>query len=202
MTKNLLAALAFAILPQLASAQAHVELTPSFNSVAQGETFSVLVHGQGFNTTPAGLVVDNFQGGQSVAFSFDASKLELLSVNVDTGWSFRRLPGTINNVAGTLTGMAFLASPALVPQGPDYAFNFATLQFRALDAGDASIAVTGGTFVGRVAGQAAQRVNPTLDTTLVTVTAVVPEPGTAWMLMAGALGLVALGKRRGAVLRD
>ncbi len=195
MIKTLLAAaaLALAALPQQASAQAHVELSPSFSEVAQGQVFSVELHGMGFNTTPAGLTIDNFQGAQNVALSFDASRLELLSVEVDTSWTFRRLPGTINNTAGTLTGMAFLASPALVPQGPDYAFAFATLQFKALSAGEANIAVTGGQFVGKVGGLAARQINPTMDSTVVSV---VPEPAAAWLLLAGLLTVGGVSRRR------
>lgn len=195
MIKSFIAAatLALAALPQLANAQAHVELSPSFSSVAQGQTFSVVLHGLGFNTTPAGATIDNLQGGQNVALSFDASRLELLSVSVDSSWTFRRLPGTINNVAGTLTGMAFLASPAQVPQGPGFGFNFATLTFKALSGGDASIAVTGGQFVGRVAGQAARPINPTLDSTVVSV---VPEPAAAWLMLAGFAAVAGVARRR------
>jgi len=200
MLKPLIAALAITLAPQLAWSTAQVKLTPSQTSVMVGDSFSVLVQGVGFDKTPTNAVIDNFQGGQNVAFTFNNAALELLSVTVDTAWTFRRLPGTINNTAGTLKSLTFLASPALVTTGPDYSFNFATLQFKALAPGTGSVLATGGSFVGKVAGAAAKSINPTLGSTSVMVTSVVPEPGSAALLLAG-MGVVGLLMRRRAAGR-
>lgn len=186
-TLTLIAGLALAALPHLAQANAQVVLTPSQPSVLEGDSFTVLVRGVGFDSTPAGTVINNFQGGQNISLTFDHLLLELVSVTVNPTWTFRSLPGTINNGAGTLTGVTFLASPALVPTGPDYGFDLVTLHFRALYDGAAHIALTGGTFVGKVGGVAAKQISPVLGATDVTVAATtpVPEPDSRWLMAAG-----------------
>ncbi|MEJ6003878.1 PEP-CTERM sorting domain-containing protein [Paucibacter soli] len=198
--KALIAVAALAAAPHLASAQAQVTLSAASQTVDVGDTFSLLVDGLGFNTTPANLPINNFQGGQNVAFSFDASILELLSVSIDPIWSFRALPGTIDNAAGKLTGVTFLVTPALVPAGPDYSFHFATLQFRALGAGTGHVAVTGGTFVGKVNNQAARSIAPTLGSAEVNVVSV-PEPSTYALMLAGIVAVGSVARRRSASSR-
>ncbi|MDC8772872.1 FxDxF family PEP-CTERM protein [Roseateles albus] len=192
MMKSIIAGFSLAALSVAAHAAPEVKLQPSFNSVAVGQEFEVSVNALGFGTTSGGLTIDNFTGGQKLDFTFQSSKLQVLSVTIDPRWTFTtgNKVGTIDNVNGTLKGVAFGVFPATT----DDDFAIATIKVRAIGAGNATLDLTNGTFIGKVNNKAGQAIAATMGQADVVVTAV-PEPQTLAMLLAG-LGFVGFVARR------
>lgn len=184
--RHLFCACTLAFASQGAMALPTIDLTPSASSVMVGDTFTLMLQGTGFDLTSDSKVIDNVTGGQKFNLSFASGVLEIVSVSIDSGWTFTsgNKTGTINNTAGTLTGLAFGTFPATTADS----FAIAQITFRALDAGSGMIALTGGEIAAKVAGISGVKILPSLDSTMV---AVVPEPAEWGMLLAG-LGLIGL----------
>jgi hypothetical protein len=164
-----------------------------------GESFEVLVRGEGFGHTLVGQVIDNVSGGQKFALHFDASLFELETVSIDGRWGFAaaRKLGSVDAVAGVLSGVGFGSFPAVV----DDSFGIGTLRFRALKAGEGEIGITGGEIVGRVAGASGKLIPVSFEPLNVQIAAVpIPEPGT-WALLVGGLGLLAWRTRQSGMTR-
>jgi hypothetical protein len=187
-------------LPALAAHAAPlVRATGPAGPVASGATFQLQLDGSGFDQTDGGQVIDNVTGGQAFALQFDASRLAIESVQIDPHWNFATAnrTGTIDNVAGTLTGLAFAAFPATTDDG----FPIATVTFRALAGGSAQVAVTGGEIAARVAGVSGSRIVPGFQPASVTLIAAaaparqVPMP--TWSLLALGAALASMQWRRG-----
>jgi hypothetical protein len=171
-----------------------VVFQPISVAVQEGVSFEVLLRGEGFGTDQNGAVVDSISGGQGFKLTFSSGLLELVSVAIDPRWNFGLNAGAIDNTLGTLTSLRFGSFPAT----PDDSFNIARLTLRALDAGDATLAVTAATFAGTVAGKAGKAVLPTFSTLKVQIeplAAVVPEPQ-HWALLLAGLGVIGLRLRR------
>ena len=168
--RHLATVLALAVASQGAMALPTVDLTPSASSVMVGDTFTLMLQGSGFDLTSDSKVIDNVTGGQKFNLSFASGVLEIVSVSIDSGWTFTsgNKTGTINNTAGTLTGLAFGTFPATTADS----FAIAQITFRALDAGSLYL-TTGGEIAAKVNGLSGAKILPSLDSTMV---AVVPEP--------------------------
>jgi len=192
MMKSVIAGFSLAAMAVAAQAAPEVKLQPSFNSVAVGQEFEVLVSALGFGTTSTGLTIDNFTGGQKLDFTFQSSMLEVLKVTIDPRWTFTtgNKEGVIDQVNGTLKGVAFGVFPATT----DDEFAIATIKVRAIGAGSATLDLTSGTFVGKVNNKAGQAIIASMGQADVLVTAV-PEPQTLALLLAG-LGFVGFVARR------
>ncbi|MDN3922116.1 cohesin domain-containing protein [Roseateles violae] len=178
-TKKLLAALSMAGACAAAGAAGNLVLAPASSSVGLPEAFSLKVMGSAFTDDLVG-------GGFNV--SFDASKLSLTSVTINTAlWEFAPLTGTIDNVAGTLSGVAF-NSFLNTPTGN---FEAATLNFSSKAAGSSMVSLNASpTFP--FANLAAEQVDVSFGSAQVTA---VPEPATALSMLLG-LGLLPLLSRR------
>jgi len=154
-----------------------------------GERFEVLLRGEGFGTDRNGVTVDNISGGQGFNLSFSSGLLELVAVDIDSRWNFSPRSGEINAARGTVTGMRFGSFPATT----DDDFNIARLTLRALGPGSAALAVTEGTFAGKVGGVAGSAVLPSFSQLQLQIQPVsnVPLPQPLALLLAG-LGVLVL----------
>lgn len=181
---RLASALVFALASQSALAIPTVGFVAPVGAVAVGDTFELLLQGTGFDLTSDNKVINNVTGGQKFNFSYNSAVLEILSVSIDTSWTFAsgNKIGTVDNVGGTLTGIAFGTFPATTNDS----FAIAHITFRALGAGEGLISLTGGEIAARVDSISGSKILSLLENTTV---AVVPEPAEWVMLLAG-LGLI------------
>jgi hypothetical protein len=141
-------------------------------SVLIGDVFNVAIVGTGFEPV--------IGGGLNV--SFGAGVLELLSVSIDPAWSFWTDPGTINNIAGTLTDAYF---NVWGQNSGD--FGIATLQFKAKASGLTTISLSpSDIFV--FSTPLGDMPAVTLLGTDVQISSPVPEPAN-WLLMLAGVGL-------------
>jgi hypothetical protein len=126
--------------------------------VEQGAVFQVVLRGNGFGQTAGGQVIDNVTGGQKFNLQFDAGRVAVEAVQIDPRWTFTAgtSPGTVNNTAGTVTGLAFAAFPATT----DDDFPIATLTLRAIGSGTAQVSVATGEVAARVAGVSGTKIVP------------------------------------------
>lgn len=171
LAKSLLAACAaFAV--GSAHAVSTVQVTAPA-SVLLGDVFNVSISGTGFEPVVG--------GGLNISFS--AGLLELVSVSIDPAWSFLADPGTIDNVAGTLTDAYFNVWGQMSGD-----FAIAMLQFKAKAAGLSTIdpALSDVFDFSTPLGETPA---VTLLGSPVQINSPVPEPA-AWVLMLGGLGLL------------
>lgn len=190
MIKSVAVGLAVTVAGVNAQALPAVQFDPSFQSVAVGQVFDVVLQGLGFDLTSSGAVIGNLTGGQKLNFSYDNANLEVTKVTIDPRWTFAsgNKEGTIDQAAGTVTGVAFGSFPATT----DDDFNIATFTLRALAPGQGALSLVSGQFIGLVGNKAGQLITPSLGQTAVNV---VPEPE-QWALLLAGLGFVALRLRR------
>lgn len=184
--------LALAGLASAAQAVPVVKFDADMKTVAVGDSFELLLQGAGFDVTAGGKLINNLSGGQKLNLVFSAGALEIVSVSIDPRWTFTTAnkPGTIDNAAGTLTGLAFGTFPATT----DDEFNIARITFKALQSAPATVVVTAVDFAGKVNNVAGSKIAASYVPTAVQISAV-PEPQT-WALLAGGLALVAFRLRR------
>jgi hypothetical protein len=185
------AALALALVSQGANAIPIVGFQPDPAVVLVGDTFQLLLQGTDFDTTADGKTINNVTGGQKFNLQFSSGLLQILGVNIDPRWSFGNKTGTLDNTAGTLTGLAFGTFPATT----DDSFSIASITFKALQAGQGQVTVTGGEFAAKVNNVSGSKILPAFDNATIQVSAV-PEPPQWAMLMTG-LGLVGWRMRKG-----
>ncbi|MEI7970370.1 MAG: cohesin domain-containing protein [Betaproteobacteria bacterium] len=160
--------------------------------VAQGAVFQIVLRGNGFGQTQGGQVIDNVTGGQKFNLQFDPSRVAVDAVQIDPRWNFATAnkPGTVNNTAGTLTGLAFGAFPATT----DDDFPIATLTLRALAQGSAQVSITTGEVAARVAGVSGTKIVPQFVSSSLSIAAAptteqdVPLPLWALGLLGAGLG--------------
>jgi hypothetical protein len=160
----------------LQASAAVVGFNPASTTVNVGDTFVVGVDGSGFATELDG-------GGLNL--SFDPAVLSVLDVIIDstaTGWNFFVDKGSIDNVAGTVSGTQFnqFGSPKVG------SFPILQYQFQAKAEGSSALQLT--QFADNPFASGGELVVPmNFDSGSVHV---VPEPQTYAMLLAG-LGLLA-----------
>jgi hypothetical protein len=189
-TKHLVTALTLGLMSQAALAAPTVGFDLDSTSVNVGDTFELILRGMDFDMTSDNKVVNNITGGQKFKLQFDPVVVKMLGVQIDPRWTFSsgNKPGTMDNVAGTLTGLAFGTFPAT----EDDNFNIARISFKALKAGQSEIMISDGEFAAKVNNAAGAKILPSFDSAMVQV---VPEPEQWAMLLAG-LGLVGLRFRK------
>lgn len=126
--------------------------------VAQGAVFQVVLRGTGFGQTQGGQVIDSVTGGQKFNLQFDPSRVSVEGVQINQRWTFTtgNSIGTVNNSAGTVTGLAFAVFPATT----DDDFPIATLTLRAIGSGTAQVSVATGEVAARVAGVSGTKIVP------------------------------------------
>ena len=163
---------------------ATITWNPANSIVGQGDAFSLNVVGTGFA---------NVEGG-GVNLSFDATKLNVLSVTIDNlVWDFVTNTGTIDNVAGTVNGITVSAWDNIVTGD----FTVATIWFQE---------ISGGSFLNSPIGiteYALDRwvgsgdfINPDFVNGTVTVAvSAVPVPAAAWLFGSGLLALTSIARR-------
>jgi hypothetical protein len=142
-------------------------------SVSIGDVFNVSITGAGFEPV--------IGGGLNV--SFGAGLLELLAVTIDPAWSFWTDAGTIDNAAGTLTDAYF---NVWGQKSGD--FGIATLQFKALAAGQSAITLAPSEIFDFSTPMGETPAINLLGSN-VQINSPVPEPG-SWLLLLGGLGLL------------
>lgn len=186
------ATLALALISQGAQAIPIVGFEPDFSTVLVGDTFELLLQGTDFDTAD-GKTINNVTGGQKFNLQFSSGLLQIINVSIDPRWNFTsgNKTGTLDNIAGTLTGLAF----GTFPSTTDDNFGIASITFKALQAGQGAVTVTGGEFAARVNNVSGSKILPAFDSATIQVSAV-PEPQTWAMLMAG-LGLMGWRMRKG-----
>ena len=162
-----------------ATAQAQsVDLTPASTTVTPGSSFAVEVSGNGFSDATVG-------GGFNLLFN--AAVLRLDSIVFSPSWEFSTSPGTIDNSAGSATGVFF---NSFTPKAGSFAIG--TLNFTGIGAGTSALTLAGsGVFpfsdtLGNV-------VAPSFGAASVTA---VPEPGSVALMAAGLIGLVLVRRRQ------
>ena len=122
--QNLVVAIALTGIASAAAAAGSLVVSPSAAQAQTGDVVVVDIGGTGFT--------DNVVGG-GFDLSFNPAVLSLSSVFIDNvEWEFLTHPGTIDNAAGTLTGVWFNAFAAPLPTGD---FPIARLSFSAVAEG-------------------------------------------------------------------
>lgn len=162
---------------------ATITWSPTDSIVNQGDTFSLDVVGSGF--------VSNVDGG-GVNLSFDATKLNVLSVTIDElVWDFATDTGTIDNGAGTVEGIMVNALSDVTGD-----FIVATIQFQEISGGsflNSSIGITEYALNPWWSGGSA--INPNFVNGTVTAVSTVPVPATVWLFGSGLLALTTIARR-------
>jgi hypothetical protein len=187
---SIYAALALVVTASVAQATTPtIRFNPPTVSGAANSTVVVTMQGELFGSTTGGVTINNLSGGQNIGLSFPPGTVEIQSITILPRWNFASgtSPGTINNAAGTVTGLKFAAFPAT----PDDNFDIATITLRFVQPGAGTLAVTGGQFVGRV-----NSVNGTaiaVATVPASVTTTSPDPGGEGDVPLPAWALVMLG---------
>ena len=184
--------LATAAASPLAHAVPVVQFDAASVAIEAGASFTLVLQGRGFDTTAGGLAINNVSGGQRLNLSFSAGALAITGITIDPRWNFAAAnrPGVIDNVAGTLTGMAFGAFPA----STDASFNIARITFTALQSMPADMVVTAVDFAGRVNNVAGSAIAASFVPSSVQISAV-PEPQ-GWAMLAAGIGWLALRRRQ------
>jgi hypothetical protein len=181
--QNLAAALALAGLCSAAAAAGNLVVSPAAAQAQPGDLVVVDIRGAGFT--------DNVVGG-GFDLSFNAAVLSLTSVVIDNvEWDFLTHPGTIDNTAGTLTGVWFNAFAAPLPTGD---FPIARLSFSALAEGFSALNLMANASFPFV-NDAAELIAVTYGSGGVAVTAV-PELATWEAMPLGLAALLWLRRRR------
>lgn len=174
--QTLAAAIALAGIASAAAAAGNLVVSPAATQAQPGDLVVVDIRGAGFT--------DNVIGG-GFDLSFNAAVLSLTSVVVDNvEWDFLTNPGTIDNAAGTLTGVWFNAFAAPLPTG---SFAIARLSFSAVAEGFSALNLAANASFPFV-NDAVELIAITYGSGGVAVTAVPEVP--IWAAMA--LGLAAL----------
>lgn len=156
------------------------------NDVNSNEIFSLNIIGTGFAE-----IVD----GGGIDLSFDASVLEVLSVTIDTAvWNFFPVAGpvigTIDNVAGTVNGIAVNALPSTITGD----FIVATIQFQAVGLFGTNSALTLSEYAINPWASGGSVITP-LNFVNGNVS-VVPVPAAAWLFGSGLLALMSVARRK------
>lgn len=182
------AAVALAVLALLlgASWSAHantISFSPSSLSVGlAGGNFTLDLVGTGFT--------ESTDGG-AVSIAFDPAVVSIVSVSLDPIWDAFTALGTIDNGAGTITGIEFatFATPAA-------SFLVGTITFAPVGSGTTSLTITEFT-TGALGGfgVAGQFQTVTFESGSVSVAAI-PEPATALLLAPALLALGGMRRRR------
>lgn len=193
-TRSSFAASLLLTLASAAHAVPTLQFDPAAPVVAVGDTFELVLRGTGFGTTAAGLAINSLSGGQQVDIAFSAGSLEVVNITIDPRWTFAAAnkPGTADNAAGTVTGLAFGTFPATT----DDDFAIARFSFKALTSAPAVVGVSAANLAGRVNNVAGTRIAAEFVPSAVQISPV-PEPHT-WALLAAGLGWIALRSRRAA----
>lgn len=176
---KLVAALTMAGVCGAGTAAGNLIIDPAASSVGPGDAFSLKVLGTAFSDTVVG-------GGFNL--SFNAAMLSLDSVVINTAlWEFAPITGTINNLAGTLSDVAFNT----FANSPTGNFEAATLNFTAKAPGLSALTLS--------ESNSFPFANLNADVITVAYAAgqvnVVPEPATVLTMLLG-LGLLPLLLRR------
>lgn len=151
-------------------------------SVLENDIFTLDVIGTGF--------VSNVDGG-GVDLSFDSSVLNVLSVTVDDlFWDFATSTGTIDNIGGTVNGIAV---NAFSPVTGD--FTVASIQFQAIGPGGSNSALTLAEYALNPWASGGSLINPTFTGGNVNISAV-PVPAAVWLFGSGLIALASLTRRK------
>lgn len=183
-------ALALAVTASVAQATTPtIRFNPPTVSGVADSTVVVTMQGELFGSTTGGQTINNLSGGQNIGLSFPPGTVEIQSITILPRWNFASgtSPGTINNAAGTVTGLNFAAFPAT----PDDNFDIATITLRFVQPGSGTLAVTGGQYVGRVNNVSGTSI--AVATVPASVTTTSTDPGDVGDVPLPAWALVILG---------
>lgn len=162
---------------------ATIAFDPMQDSANLGEIFTLDVMALDFPATVGG----------GANLYFDASVVHVVAVNIDTDmWDFGPTgvnEGTIDNNAGTVTGIMMTAFPG-VPAGDFVAFS---IEFQAVGVGTSALTLTE-YLLNPWADDIGNAINPTYIAGEVNISAV-PLPAAAWLLLSG-LGCFGLVRRK------
>lgn len=167
---------------------ATIDLTPSTVSVIEGEIFSLIVQGNGFDT--------GFDSG-GVRLSWDVAQLEVVSTvaNINSSLQSNGLAG-INPATSVFVNAGDMGADVFDVffgiAGPS--FNMFTIDFRAIASGPVNI--SGSTVPGGFQDDLfTSVVVDSFNGATVNVSAV-PVPAAAWLFGSGLIGLVGIARRK------
>lgn len=167
--------LLFALLALVLEANAAiVSFVPVTKTVNEGASFAVTIGGTGFDTELLGGGVD---------LKFDPDVLEVIDVVIPETWDLIRLPGVVDNLAGTVTGTQFAQDEH--PQID----TFPILEYWFIAKASGSSGLELKEYQGNPFTSVSGSVEVTFDPGKVDV---VPEPQVAWLLMGGLALLLAV----------
>ena len=150
------------------------------NNVSENGIFTMDVIGTGF--------VTNVDGG-GVDLSFDPSVLSVLSVTIDeVFWDFATDPGTIDNLSGTVNGIAVNAFSSVTGD-----FTVASIQFQTIGSIGAGSLLTLSEYALNPWASGGSAINPDFTSGSVTV---VPVPAAVWLFGSGLIMLMSLSRRK------
>ena len=161
---------------------AMVRFSPTISSVVIGSTFSMNILGAGFNS-------GDLDGG-GINFTYDSSVVSVLGVTINTAdWEFAPSAGTINNIAGTVTGIVFNSFSSRTGS-----LTFATVQFSAVGA-SGSVSSLGLSEYAPNPFASGGKGYPGLSFDQTGSIAIVPLPSALWLFASAMMSLGGLARR-------
>ena len=165
------------------SQAAFITWNSTANNVGESSVFTLNVIGTGF--------VDNVDGG-GIDLSFDPSVLNVLSVSIDTVvWDFTTSTGIIDNVAGTVNGIAVTALSSVTGD-----FSVASIEFQAVGIAGLNTDLLLAEYALNPWASGGSNITPLSFVNANVAISPVPVPAAVWLFGSGLLTLLSVARRK------